>query len=173
MVTFLSQWSKQRSSWALLFCSALALVLTALYFQHAQNLQPCIKCIYQRTAVFGILFAALIPLLSNSGLTRLVAYVIWGVSAIWGFLIAYEHVDILTAANPFFATCDIVPNFPSWLPLHEWFPDVFAAPGDCLDNSWQFAGMGMAQWMMVIFGFYTILLFVVATARLIDILKRP
>ncbi|WP_100656805.1 disulfide bond formation protein DsbB [Alteromonas flava] len=173
MVRLLSDWSKQRSSWALLFVSALGFELTALYFQHGQGLEPCIKCIYQRTAMFGILFAALIPLLLNTPLTRLVGYIIWGISAVWGFLIAYEHVDILTAANPFFATCDIVPNFPSWLPLHEWLPAIFAAPGDCLDNSWQFAGFGMAQWMMVIFGFYSSLLLVVIGARSIDIFKRP
>lgn len=173
MFHFLSQWSKQRSSWALLFLSALALELTALYFQHGMGLQPCIKCIYQRTAMFGILFAAIIPLLHNSSLTRLVGYVIWGVSSVWGFLIAYEHVDILTAANPFFASCEPVPNFPSWLPLHEWLPAIFAAPGDCLENSWQFVGMGMAQWMMIIFGIYTLLLATVLVARSVDVFKRP
>lgn len=173
MVAMLSQWSKQRSSWALLFISALTLELTALYFQHGMGLQPCIKCIYQRTAMFGILFGALLPLLHNTSLTRLIAYGIWGLSAVWGFMIAYEHVDILSAPNPFFAPCEIVPNFPSWLPLHEWLPDVFAATGDCLDDSWQFAGMGMAQWMMVVFGFYVALLVVVLAARLIHIFKRP
>lgn len=173
MIRFLSQWTEQRSSWALLFVSAMAFEITALYFQHGMGLQPCIKCIYQRTAMFGIVFAALIPLVSNTALTRLVGYIVWGVSAVWGFMIAYEHVDILGAANPFFAPCEIVPNFPSFMPLHEWFPAVFAAPGDCLDDSWQFAGMGMAEWMMVIFGVYSLLLATVVSARLIDIFKRP
>ena len=70
MIRFLSQWTEQRSSWALLFVSAMAFEITALYFQHGMGLQPCIKCIYQRTAMFGIVFAALIPLVSNTALRR-------------------------------------------------------------------------------------------------------
>lgn len=171
MIEFLGKWSKQRSSWGLLFLSALVFELTALYFQHGMDLRPCIKCIYQRTAMFGILFAALVPLLHNNTWTRLIGYAGWGVSAIWGFFLAREHVDILTAANPFFASCEIVPNFPSWLALHEWFPAIFAATGDCMENSWQFAGMGMAQWMMIIFAFYSVLLFVVIGARIINVIR--
>ncbi|MBT0587455.1 disulfide bond formation protein DsbB [Alteromonas oceanisediminis] len=165
MINFIHQWSKQRSSWALLFFSVLGLELTALYFQYGMDLRPCIMCIYQRTALFGVLLAALLPLLVNQRLTRALGYAVWGVSSVWGFVIAKEHVDIIKAANPF-VPCEIVPNFPVWLPLHEWLPRLFAANGDCLENSWQFAGMGMAEWMMVIFGFYTLLLAVVLAAKL-------
>ena len=168
MIEFLGKWQKHWSSWLLLFLSTLGLILTALYFQHGLELRPCVKCIYQRTAVFGILFASVIPLIKNTVLTRIVAYGTWGVSSVWGYLIAREHVDLLTATNAFFTPCDIAPNFPSWLPLHEWLPSIFAANGDCLENSWQFAGMGMAEWMMIIFAFYSILLFVIIGARLVS-----
>lgn len=168
MIEFLGKWQKHWSSWLLLMVSALSLILTALYFQHGMELRPCVKCIYQRTAVFGILFASLIPLISNTVWTRIVAYLTWGVSSVWGFFIAREHVDLLTASNPFYAPCEIAPNFPSWFALHEWLPSIFAANGDCLENTWQFAGMGMANWMMVIFAFYSILLFVIIGARLVS-----
>lgn len=119
------------------------------------DLRPCIMCIYQRTAVFGVMFSALPAMLVNNLLTRLVGYLGWGISAIWGLLIAIEHVDIQTAANPFFATCEFVPNFPSWAPLHEWLPSVFAATGDCGDINWSFMDMSMPQWMIIIFTIYT------------------
>jgi disulfide bond formation protein DsbB len=167
MIEVLGKWQKHWSSWLLLFLSALGLILTALYFQHGLDLRPCVKCINQRTAVFGILFAALIPLIKNTNSTRIVAFVVWGISSISGFLVAREHVDILGASNPFFAPCDIVPKFPSWLPLHEWLPSIFGANGDCFENSWQFFGLGMAEWMMYIFAFYSILLVVVVAAKLI------
>ena len=59
MLYDLQQWSHSRSAWQVLFLSAAVLVGAALYFQHVQGLQPCIMCIYQRTAVIAILFAAL------------------------------------------------------------------------------------------------------------------
>jgi protein dithiol:quinone oxidoreductase len=167
MLKSLANLSRNNSAWALLLLSALGLEAAALYFQYAMELRPCIMCIYQRTAVFGILFSALLPLLSNNLLTRMVAYLGWGVSAVWGLLIAYEHVDIQTAANPFFATCEIVPNFPAWAPLHEWLPSVFAATGDCGDINWSFVGMSMPQWMLIIFAIYTGILALVLLGKVL------
>jgi disulfide bond formation protein DsbB len=172
MVKWFEKWQTQRSSWLLLLLSALSLILTALYFQYGMELRPCIKCIYQRTAVFGILFAAIIPLIHNSKWTRSIGYFTWGLSSFWGFFIARGHVDLLTAANPFYAPCEIVPNFPSWLPLHQWLPSIFAANGDCLENTWQLLGMGMAQWMMIIFAFYSILLTLIIGALLLSYLRK-
>ncbi|MFQ3235338.1 MAG: disulfide bond formation protein DsbB [Paraglaciecola sp.] len=155
----------QRWPWLLLLISTLGLQITALYFQYALDLRPCIMCIYQRTAVFGIMFACLPVLWVNTFATRLIAYIGWGVSAIWGYLIALEHVDIQGASNSFFATCEIVPNFPSWLPLHEWLPNLFAATGDCGDINWSFMNMSMPQWMMGIFAVYSVIWFVVLFSR--------
>ncbi|MFT4994230.1 MAG: disulfide bond formation protein DsbB [Paraglaciecola sp.] len=162
----LSQLSASRAAWLLLFMSVLALELAALYFQYVMQLRPCIMCIYQRTAVFGILFSTLPVLLFNNVLTRLVAYTGWGVSAIWGLLIAVEHVDIQTALNPFFATCEVVPNFPSWLPLHEYLPHIFAATGDCGDINWSLLSMSMPQWMILIFGIYSTIWAIALLSRL-------
>jgi disulfide bond formation protein DsbB len=169
MVIFntLSALAEKPKAWLLLFLSALMLELGALYFQYGMGLEPCIMCIYQRTAVFGVLLGALIPLVSNNFITRLTGFAVWGVSAIWGLLIAIEHVDIQTALNPFFATCEIVPNFPSFLPLHEWIPSVFAATGDCGSIDWQFMDMSMPQWMIVIFAMYSALFGLIFISRLI------
>lgn len=166
MLHKISELSASRSAWLLLLISALGLELAALYFQYFMELRPCIMCIYQRTAVFGIMFSALPVLLLNNALTRLLAYTGWGVSGILGLLIAVEHVDIQSAANPFFATCEIVPNFPSWLPLHEWLPNIFAATGDCGDINWSLMDMSMPQWMIVIFAIYSAIWAIALLSRL-------
>lgn len=166
-MTFISNLADTRLAWGLLFLSSLVLVAYALLSQHAMGLQPCIMCIYQRTAIFGIMFACVPVLIANNMRTRLLAFVVWGISAIWGGVIAWEHYDIQNAANPFFATCEIVPNFPSWLPLHEWLPNLFAATGDCGNIDWVFMDMSMPQWMMVVFAIYSAIWFVVLSARLI------
>lgn len=167
MLSSLAQLSHSRRPWAILLLSALILEAIALYFQYGMGLNPCIMCIYQRNAVFGIALTALIGLSWPDKMpVRLLAIVGWGISAIWGLLIAIEHVDIQTAANPFFAPCEIVPNFPGWLPLHEWIPGVFAATGDCGDIDWSLLGLSMPQWMIVIFAFYTALWLLVLLSQL-------
>jgi disulfide bond formation protein DsbB len=166
LLNLFSAWAKSKSAWLSLFMSSALLIVTALYFQHIMDLQPCIKCIYQRTAVFGILVSSLMPLIWQHSLTRLLGFIGWGVASIWGFLIAHEHVDMLFAANPFFVVCDIIPNFPAFMPLHEWLPAVFGATGDCSENSWQFLEMGMAQWMRIIFGIYAVTWLIMLISRL-------
>lgn len=167
MLNNLSSLATDKRAWGLLFVSALCLEIAALCFQHIMDLQPCIMCIYQRTAVFGIMFAAMPAMLVNNLITRLIGYIAWGISAIWGLLIAIEHVDIQTAINPFFATCEIVPNFPSWAPLHEWLPSIFGATGDCGDINWSFFDMSMPQWMIVIFTLYSAIWAVILLSRLL------
>lgn len=164
-ITKLSNWTESRTSWAVLTLSALALVATALYMQHVEGLLPCIMCIYQRTAVIGLFLSGSAASLVNNKLTRIVGYLGWAVSSVWGFLLAQEHVEIL---NAFFAPCEIEPNFPSWAPLHDWFPVMFEAIGDCSDDSWQFLSMGMAEWMRIIFASYFAVLCIVLVCRLLD-----
>jgi disulfide bond formation protein DsbB len=168
LVSSLSDWTTRKSSWLILFASAFALEVAALVFQHAFGFAPCVMCIYQRTAMWGIVLAGTIVLAFNHTITRLLGYVTWAVSSIWGAKLAWEHVDILTAPNPFFSPCEPVPGFPSFMPLHEWLPSVFAAPGFCDDESWQFLGMGMPQWMQGIFVSYAVVCFAMLFIRLMD-----
>lgn len=163
----LSSWSESKSSWAVLFFTALGLQITALYFQYGMGIEPCIMCIYQRTAVYGILLSALLVLIFNNVITRVTAMVGWAVSAVWGFIIAREHVEILHSTNPFATTCEFVPNFPSWAPLHEWLPVLFEAKGLCDEDSWHFLSLGMAEWMSIIFALYTVAVAVVLASRFV------
>ncbi|GAA0858165.1 disulfide bond formation protein DsbB [Aliiglaciecola litoralis] len=158
--------AEQKWAWSTLFLSAVILETVALYSQYGMHLEPCIMCIYQRTAVFGVLLAALIPLLKNTLFTRLIGFIGWGISSIWGLFIAIEHVDLQMASNPFFAACEIVPNFPSFMPLHQWLPNIFAATGDCGNIDWQFLSLSMPQWMIVIFAAYALSFAAVLFCRL-------
>lgn len=163
----ISKIPEHKSAWAILWLSALAFEVVALYFQYAMGLPPCVKCIYQRTAMLGILFAGLIPFASNNAITRFLGFCLWGVSAIWGLIIAIDHVDIQMDPNPFFASCEIVPNFPSFLPLHDWIPFFFNAPGDCGTIDWNFLHFTMPQWMIIVFGLYSLTLIPMVLSRLI------
>ena len=169
---FLSQLPERRGAWALLFASAVGLVLAALYMQYQMGLDPCVKCIYQRVAVMGIAAAALPALFAPRLLVaRLLSYTAWLTAAIWGLRIAHDHVVTQQSANAYFAVCDAFPVFPDWLPLLDWFPSLFEAPGLCGDISWVFLDMSMPEWMRIIFAFYTGLALVVIAARLLGARK--
>lgn len=159
-----------KGAWLLLALSALIFEIIALYFQYAMDLKPCIMCIYQRTAVLGIFFSGLLGYTTcHQWWGRASAAILWLVSAIWGLFIAIEHVEIQTAT--FFVMCEIVPNFPQWLPLHEWLPAFFAATGDCGKIEWQFIGMSMPQWMIVVFSIYSLTGIIPLIARLLFLRK--
>lgn len=166
---FLSDLSTNTRAWQLLAFTAFALELSALYFQYVMGLAPCIMCIYQRTAIWGIFFAGIVGSLGNKNLVlRIIAFSLWGVGAIWGLLIAIEHVEIQSATLSFLYSCEFVPNFPSWAPLHLWLPSLFEATGDCGDINWQFFGYTMPQMMIVVYGGFTLALVVILSARLFD-----
>ena len=166
---FFSDLSINTRAWQFLAFSALALELTALYFQYVMGLAPCIMCIYQRTAIWGIFFAGIVGSLGNKNIVlRLIAFSLWGVGAIWGLLIAIEHVEIQSATLSFLYSCEFVPNFPSWAPLHQWLPFLFEATGDCGDINWQFFGYTMPQMMIVVYGGFSAALIVILSARLLD-----
>jgi len=166
---FLSNLSQNSRAWQLLALSALCLELTALYFQYVMDLAPCIMCVYQRVAIWAIFFAGIIGSIGfNFALTRMLAYGLWATGSIWGLLIALEHVDMQSASFSLFFSCEFIPNFPSWAPLHQWIPALFEATGDCGKISWELFGYSMPQWMIVVYSGYSAAFVLILSARLID-----
>lgn len=165
MLQFFKDWSLKRSGWALLTITAISLELTALYFQHGMELQPCVMCIYERVAVLGIVFAGIIGCIAPRFLIiRLIALALGLFSAIKGLLIAINHMDLQMNPAPW-KTCPIIPDFPQTLPLHEWLPFMFKPSGLCSEISWQWLGLTMVQWLVVAFSVYTLVLILVLISQ--------
>lgn len=167
-MNYLSKMTLSARPWLLLTLSALGLELTALFFQYAMGLAPCIMCVYQRLAIFSIMVSGIIGLVGYQSLFfRVLAYIFWAVGSIWGLIIALEHVEMQANSGSLFFSCELVPNFPHWAPLHEWLPAIFEVTGDCGEISWQFFGFSMPQWMIVVYALYTAALVIVVSNRLI------
>ncbi|WP_380177870.1 disulfide bond formation protein DsbB [Kalamiella sp. sgz302252] len=171
MLRYLNSSSRGRSAWLIMALTALALEMTALYFQHVMLLRPCVMCIYERCALFGILGAALIGAIAPKTPLRWVAILLWLYSAVEGLRLAWEHTMIQLHPNPF-VTCDFAARFPQWLPLDKWLPSVFVATGDCAENQWSLFTLGMPQWMVVIFAAYLIVAAAVLLAQFFPPKKR-
>ncbi|KGJ96104.1 disulfide bond formation protein DsbB [Colwellia psychrerythraea] len=172
-MNYLSNLTTKKQAWLLLAFSALGLELSALFFQYILDLAPCIMCVYQRLAILAIFAGGAIGTLAPQYmLARLLAYVLWGTGAIWGGIIALEHVEMQENSGSLFFSCEFIPNFPAWAPLHEWIPFLFEATGDCGEISWQFLGYSMPQWMIMVYALYTIAFAVILINRLVCA-KKP
>lgn len=165
----ISTWPAQRWPWLLLAFSALALESIALYFQYGMGLEPCVMCVYQRAAVFGLIVAGAIGAVNPQFvLIRITATITWLVSAIWGLIIANEHVQMQNPDNFLLAmSCDIYPNFPSWFAIHQWLPGIFEARGTCDSIDWLFLGSSMPAWMSITFAIYSAIAIAVLLIRLV------
>ncbi|MCG8030476.1 MAG: disulfide bond formation protein DsbB [Candidatus Thiodiazotropha taylori] len=146
-------------SWLVLAATTLTLELAALYFQHVMSLEPCVLCIYQRVAV-GILFTAFLfgAIAPHISILRWFSYLIWSAGALWGLYLAFKQSGLQLGIIPPSMSCDVNAKFPEWLKLDEWFPAIFQPSGFCDDVQWQFIGLSMAQWMIVIMSGYLLLL---------------
>lgn len=158
MFSVIQQFSTQRKAWFLLFFSAICLELTALYFQYGMKLNPCVMCIYERVALFAIVFAGIVGLIAPSWLlVRLVALGLGLGGAIKGLMLSIQHVGYQLNPNPW-DQCPLMVEFPSFLPLDQWLPAVFHPTGLCSEINWQFLGFTMVQWLVFIFAVYTLAL---------------
>ncbi|KJY83520.1 dihydrolipoamide acyltransferase [Vibrio galatheae] len=158
ILSSLKIFSKGRLPWALLLLSIVAFEACALFFQHVMMLAPCVMCIYERVAMFGIGGAAIIGLIApNSLAARWLGFAAWGASAYQGLTLSLQHVDYQFNPSPF-KTCDLFVTFPDWAPLNQWAPWLFEAYGDCSKVVWQFFDLSMPQWLVVIFSAYLIAL---------------
>ncbi|MGF1765475.1 disulfide bond formation protein DsbB [Aliivibrio kagoshimensis] len=164
---YIKQIASTRAPWLLLLIFILFFEGSALFFQHGLGLGPCVMCIYERVAMMGIGFAAILGLINPSNrLIRWSGLISWGVSAGWGLKLAMQHVDYQFNPSPF-ATCDLFVQFPSWAPLNQWVPWMFEASGDCSKVVWMFVNLSMPQWLVIIFAANLIALAVVVLGQVI------
>ncbi len=165
MFTFINSVSKNRLPWILLAATALGLELTALFFQYQMLLEPCVLCVYERTAILGILLAGIVGSIAPAlFVVRWFGLLLWASSAIWGLQLAMKHTGIQLFPSPS-NTCDFVANYPSWLPLDSWLPAIFEPTGFCDEIQWQFYGYTMPQTMIGVYGIYLIVLATVVLSQ--------
>ncbi|AKC60002.1 disulfide bond formation protein DsbB [Blochmannia endosymbiont of Polyrhachis (Hedomyrma) turneri] len=163
---------KKRQVWLLLMTSALILESIALYIQHITLLKPCVLCIYQRCALFGIILTGLFIIMTPSyAIFRIIGLLTWIYSAWQGLFLAKKQNDIHLHPSPF-TTCDLFVQFPTWLPLDTWIPSIFYAYGDCTENKWFFLTLDMSQWMIIIFFIYLIIPTIPLILYIIHILSK-
>ncbi len=151
VLSFLRKITFERISWMFLILVGLFLEISALFFQHVMGLHPCVMCIYERIATLGMISAGVIGFINpRNAMLRWTGILLWGFSSYQGLRLSVKHVDYLLYPSPF-NTCSMSPEFPDWLPLHEWMPWFFNPSADCSERQWAFLGWELPQWLVFIF----------------------
>ena len=141
---------------ALLFYGALAcaaMIGTALYLQHLQDLEPCPLCIFQRVFVMlagVIMLAAAVHNPAKTG--RRVYGLLLLIPGIAGIIVAGRHVWLQHLPADQVPECG--PGLEYMLqafPLQETLNMVFRGSGECAEVQWTFLGLSIPTWTLMIF----------------------
>lgn len=156
-----------RKSWLTLLAGSFLPFMLALVFQHGLGMSPCVLCIYQRVALLGISFAALLVLLAPTWrFLRTFGLLLWGYSALKGLLVAWEQTQRYLYPVRFTA-CAFRVRFPEWLPLDSWIPQVFKAYAACEPVDWSLLCLNMPQWMVLMFSVHLVMVALVACGQIV------
>ena len=149
------------------------LLVTALYFQYVDGMDPCPLCIFQRVAVFFLGVVLLINAIHNPKIHSIAnkTYQILGlVAALIGISISGRHVYLQSLPEGEVPACgaplDLMMDV---LPFLEVLQTVLTGAGECAKVSWRFLGISMPGWMLIIF----IVAALIMLLRLIKSFQRP
>ena len=159
-----SVWSRVpvRAWFATLALGSFGLVAVGMEMQQLLQLSPCPLCIFQRVLYLVVGFLAL------AGVFWPVGKLLWaglvGLTAVGGVTVAgyqtwmqaYPHL----APECSFVDPNAIERLVDWLGM-QW-PSWFLATGFCTSREWEFLGLSMANWSLVVFAGivgYAVLLF--------------
>lgn len=161
-----ARWQDQRWLWILGGLVALILeVIAVYYFQEYLGQRPCEMCVYIRFAMTAIIiFAMIAAIFPKNIIFKLIGYVgcFWAMirGFLWSLNLEMITLDRLRPDyNPFTSNCSINEAFfPFGLPMHRWFPQHYMQTGICGEDTWSLWGLNMAEYMLIIFSIFILVL---------------
>jgi len=139
------------------FCHEL--LMAAFYFQYVEYLDPCPLCIMQRVVVLMLGITFLINGLHFPKVNSLPQKIYDGMFAVFGFagiIVAGRQVWLQHLPKDQVPECGPGLSYMlDTLPLGEVFTKLFTGSGSCAEVVWQFMGLSMPEWMLVIFICFT------------------
>ena len=157
-----------RTGFLLAFIASLGLMGTALYLQHALDLEPCPLCIFQRVFVITIGAVALLGTLHNPARVGRVLYAsLIGLLALGGGAVATRQVWLQHLPADQVPECG--PSLDYMLeafPLNETLQLVFKGSGECAAVEWTLFGFSIAEWMLVVFAGFLVYAIGMTSSRL-------
>jgi disulfide bond formation protein DsbB len=140
-----------RAWFAALALGVFGLVAAGMELQQLLRLAPCPLCIFQRLLYLAIGLVALAGVLLPGGRllwSVLIAALASGGVAVAGYqtwMQAFPHL----ATECSYSDPNAIERLVDWLGM-EW-PSLFLATGFCTSRDWEFLGLSMANWSLLVF----------------------
>lgn len=135
------------------FLGCVILIAVALYFQYVMNLEPCPLCIVQRVFFVVVGIICLVAFIHNPKSWGNKIYGILGaISAAAGAAVAGRHVWLQNLPPELVPECG--PGLEYMLrvfPLTQVIDMVFTGSGECAEVAWQFLGLTIPGWTLVVY----------------------
>jgi disulfide bond formation protein DsbB len=136
-----------------IFLATCIAMMTALWLQHHNHLEPCPLCIFQRVAMIALGLVALLALLHNPARTGRRIYAgLTLLPALAGMAVAGRHVWIQHLPPDQVPSCG--PGLNYWMdtfPLQEVVMKVFKGSGECAVVDWTFIGFSLPELTLLAF----------------------
>ena len=141
-----------RLTYFAIFLACVGLMAFGLYLQHAENLEPCPLCIFQRYAFVATGAIALVAAIRGPGAAGSWIYSMLLVLASGTGAVIAGRQTWLQHNPPSVLDCgpDLAYMLNSF-PLAEVLPKVFKGEGDCAKVSWKFLGLSIPEWALLWF----------------------
>ncbi|HOX60342.1 MAG TPA: disulfide bond formation protein B [Verrucomicrobiota bacterium] len=140
-----------RAWFATLALGTLGLVVFGMELQQLFRLAPCPLCIFQRLLYIVIGLVALAAVLLPGGRllwSALIAALAAGGVAVAGYqtwMQAFPHL----ATECGYSDPNLIERLVDWLGMQS--PSLFLATGFCTSREWEFLGLSMANWSLLVF----------------------
>ena len=157
---------KPRHVHTAIFLVCAGLIGFALYLQHAQGLEPCPLCIFQRYAFIAVGAIALVAAMHDPiGWGRRVYAALLLISAGLGGAVAARHVYLEHNPSQLYDCGADLGYVIESFPLAEALPMIFRGTGDCTKVQWRFLGLSIAEWALIWFAIFIVATFAAAMIR--------
>jgi len=138
----------------------------ALYVQHAEFLDPCPLCVFQRIAFMWIGAVSLLAAAHNPGVVgRWVYGSMLALGGIAGIGIAGRHVWLQSLPPDQVPDCGMGLNYMlETMPFGQVLSEVLYGSGECAEVDWLFLGLSMPAWTLLWYTGITVVTIIVLIA---------
>ncbi|MCH8530114.1 MAG: disulfide bond formation protein B [Saccharospirillum sp.] len=165
----LNDWLMTPWYWLAVIVVGVVLIAVALFYQHVLDEPPCVLCIHARIWTLAGVLAALVGIVVRRlWLGRVLAQVAVVISV--AGLLERSYRTLQVERGIYEGLCGFDAGFPGWLPLDQWFPNLFEVWTMCGYSPPFLFGMTMVEGLT----YGTVVLLAVAIATLVVMMiNRP
>ncbi len=134
IIDYLRRISQNSWYWRSYIAGGIALLITALVFQHLLEELPCVVCIQIRLLITLLILVAIIGLLSCNASRSIGAISIFShlsMVVIAAMLTERSYLLLGTERGFVFADCGFDLGLPTWFAIEEWLPWLYRIETSC------------------------------------------